>query len=199
MLTSFGSCCVAPLGVDHRSPFRTFSSLIHTLSLSCRCMVWVSQNGRINWSEVFLRLDQPSLQLPDADAYRLLSNAHQLALGGAPLSLTLAQVKDDDGNGRTAGRGGDGNEGSNGGSGVVDDIEAEANGYFQKIYTQHLSLSDAIAMLQQFKSSEVKRERDVFACMVHNLFDEYRFFHKVSFLLYICSTCLFDCSCPVFW
>lgn len=73
--------------------------------------------------------------------------------------------------------------GSSSSGGVVDDIEAEANGYFQKIYTQHLSLSDAITMLQQFKSSEVKRERDVFACMVHNLFDEYRFFHKVQYII----------------
>lgn len=33
-------------------------------------------------------------------------------------------------------------------------------------------------MLQRFKSSSDTREQEIFACMVHNLFDEYRFFHN---------------------
>ncbi|CAD7696161.1 unnamed protein product [Ostreobium quekettii] len=33
-------------------------------------------------------------------------------------------------------------------------------------------------MLKRYKSSSQQREREVFACMVHNLFDEYRFFPK---------------------
>ncbi len=33
-------------------------------------------------------------------------------------------------------------------------------------------------MLTKFKSSEVAREREVYTCMIHNLFDEYQFFHK---------------------
>ena len=36
----------------------------------------------------------------------------------------------------------------------------------------------AIAMLERFKSSSDTREQEIFACMVHNLFDEYRFFHN---------------------
>ena len=33
-------------------------------------------------------------------------------------------------------------------------------------------------MLARFRASRDARERDVFGCMVHNLFDEYRFFPK---------------------
>ncbi len=33
-------------------------------------------------------------------------------------------------------------------------------------------------MLKRFKSSELQREQEIFACMIHNLFDEYQFFHK---------------------
>ena len=33
-------------------------------------------------------------------------------------------------------------------------------------------------MLKQFKNSDKPQEREIFTCMIHNLFDEYRFFHK---------------------
>ena len=33
-------------------------------------------------------------------------------------------------------------------------------------------------MLRNFRASQVQRERDIFSCMVHNLFDEYKFFPK---------------------
>ena len=59
-----------------------------------------------------------------------------------------------------------------------DDIEEMANNYFHKIYTSDQSISDVIEMLKRFKASSNTREQDIFACMIHNLFDEYRFFHK---------------------
>ena len=58
------------------------------------------------------------------------------------------------------------------------EIEEEANSYFQRIYTGQLSIDEVIALLKSFKSSKNSREVDVFACMIHNLFDEYRFFPK---------------------
>ena len=58
------------------------------------------------------------------------------------------------------------------------DIEEEANSYFQKIYTSQQSIKDIISMLQGFKNSTNPREQDIFKCMIHNLFDEYRFFPK---------------------
>eukprot|EP00210_Caulerpa_lentillifera_P003605 g3440.t1 len=56
------------------------------------------------------------------------------------------------------------------------DIEEEANLYFKRIYSEQTRLEDAIAMLKRYKTSGNRKEQEVFACMVHNLFDEYRFF-----------------------
>lgn len=56
------------------------------------------------------------------------------------------------------------------------DIEDEANVYFHRVYSEQTRLEDVIAMLKQYRTSSDQREQEVFACMVHNLFDEYRFF-----------------------
>jgi hypothetical protein len=42
----------------------------------------------------------------------------------------------------------------------------------------HLSITFCPQVLKGFKNSTLGREQEVFACMVHNLFDEYRFFPK---------------------
>lgn len=60
------------------------------------------------------------------------------------------------------------------------EVEDEANTYFQKIYNQPpvptLSIEEVLDMLKKFKDSTVKREREVFSCMLRNLFEEYKFF-----------------------
>ena len=58
------------------------------------------------------------------------------------------------------------------------EIEELSNAYFQKIYTSVLNIEEIVSILTRFKNSKEKREQDVFACMIHNLFDEYRFFPK---------------------
>jgi CCR4-NOT transcription complex subunit 1 len=57
-------------------------------------------------------------------------------------------------------------------------IEEEANVYFEKIYAKELSVKELIDILAELKASKVQKDRDVFMCMIHNLFDEYRFFPK---------------------
>eukprot|EP00981_Chlorochromonas_danica_P009064 scaffold2470_cov158-Ochromonas_danica.AAC.4 len=59
-----------------------------------------------------------------------------------------------------------------------EDVEAIANAYFQKIYTTDISIPEVINLMRQFKTSAEKKEQEIFRCMVHNLYDEYRFFHK---------------------
>eukprot|EP00984_Skeletonema_dohrnii_P021519 scaffold10775_cov119-Skeletonema_dohrnii-CCMP3373.AAC.4 len=59
-----------------------------------------------------------------------------------------------------------------------DEIEEAANAYFQKIYASEESAREVVEMLKRFKTSGSSRENDIFACMIHNLFDEYRFFSK---------------------
>jgi CCR4-NOT transcription complex subunit 1 len=58
------------------------------------------------------------------------------------------------------------------------EIEETANGYFHKIYTGQMAIADILELLKFFKSSPDSREQDVYAAMIHNLFDEYRFFPK---------------------
>ena len=58
------------------------------------------------------------------------------------------------------------------------EIEDLANSYFKAIYTSQQTMSEVVEMLRRFKNSTDARERDIFRCMLHNLFDEYRFFHK---------------------
>jgi CCR4-NOT transcription complex subunit 1 len=59
-----------------------------------------------------------------------------------------------------------------------DDVEEMATAYFQKIYTSEQSIGEVVEMLKRFKTSGNGKENKIFACMVHNLFDEYRFFAK---------------------
>jgi len=63
-------------------------------------------------------------------------------------------------------------------TGASDDVEEMATAYFQKIYTSEQSIGEVVEMLKRFKSSGNSKENEIFACMVHNLFDEYRFFSK---------------------
>ena len=63
---------------------------------------------------------------------------------------------------------------------VNPEIEKEADTYFQRIYNQSaagsMSIDDVLEMLKKFQDSQVKRERDVFQCMIKNLFKEYIYF-----------------------
>mmetsp|Transcript_120 Transcript_120/g.241 ORF Transcript_120/g.241 Transcript_120/m.241 type:complete len:2189 (+) Transcript_120:93-6659(+) len=56
------------------------------------------------------------------------------------------------------------------------DIEKEAHLYFKQIYEGKISLDEVIETLKKFKESNKKKESEMFACMIHALFDEYRFF-----------------------
>lgn len=62
--------------------------------------------------------------------------------------------------------------------GFSHDVEEEANSYFQKVYTSNQSVDEFIAIIKSFRVSINPREQEIFKCMIHNLFDEYRFFHK---------------------
>lgn len=62
--------------------------------------------------------------------------------------------------------------------GFSPDIEEEANRSFQLIYSNKMSIEDAIKLLRRYKASTIAREQKIFQCMIRNLFDEYRFFPK---------------------
>lgn len=63
----------------------------------------------------------------------------------------------------------------------MQDIEDETNSYFQRIYNQSphaatLTVDEVLDLLKKFQNSPNKREREIFDCMLRNLFEEYRFF-----------------------
>ncbi|KAL3112675.1 hypothetical protein niasHT_013711 [Heterodera trifolii] len=61
-----------------------------------------------------------------------------------------------------------------------EDIQEEANSYFQQIYAPNgrMSVNDFIAKLKGFRHSGNIKERELLLCVVKNLFDEYRFFRE---------------------
>ncbi|XP_032816690.1 CCR4-NOT transcription complex subunit 1 isoform X5 [Petromyzon marinus] len=75
------------------------------------------------------------------------------------------------------------------------EIDDEANSYFQRIYNQPphptMSVDEVLEMLQSFKDSNNKREREVFNCMLRNLFEEYRFFPQYPDKELHITACLF--------
>ncbi|GAB2232300.1 hypothetical protein Drorol1_Dr00011332, partial [Drosera rotundifolia] len=60
----------------------------------------------------------------------------------------------------------------------AEDIESEANSYFQRMFAEQLTIDEMVQMLGRFKESSNKREQSIFECMIANLFEEYRFFPK---------------------
>ncbi|XP_074578118.1 uncharacterized protein LOC141834681 isoform X2 [Curcuma longa] len=62
--------------------------------------------------------------------------------------------------------------------GVSDDIDAEVNTYFHQMFSGQLTIDAMIQMLAHFKESSDPREQKIFECIIHNLFEEYKFFPK---------------------
>ncbi|CAJ0580727.1 unnamed protein product, partial [Mesorhabditis spiculigera] len=61
-----------------------------------------------------------------------------------------------------------------------DEVQDEANTYFMQIYspTKLLTVENFLAKLRQFQTSQNQRDRDVLACVIKNLFEEYQFFQE---------------------
>ncbi|KAJ3299964.1 hypothetical protein HK104_005661 [Borealophlyctis nickersoniae] len=57
-----------------------------------------------------------------------------------------------------------------------EDVEEEVNSYYEKMYKGEMSIAQIVDLLQRFKASTNAREQDIYKCMIHNLFDEYKFF-----------------------
>lgn len=58
------------------------------------------------------------------------------------------------------------------------DIEAEVDNIYKQMYDTATSIDEVINMLQRFKASQNPRDHELFSCMLHFLFDEYRFFQS---------------------
>ncbi|XP_043271972.1 CCR4-NOT transcription complex subunit 1-like [Venturia canescens] len=65
---------------------------------------------------------------------------------------------------------------------VLEDIENEANSYFQRIYNNPpqptLSIDEILDVMIKLRESKAERENKIFNCMLRNLFGEYQYFPR---------------------
>ncbi|CAK5279384.1 unnamed protein product [Mycena citricolor] len=58
------------------------------------------------------------------------------------------------------------------------EIEAEVDSIYRQMYDEQTTIDDLIVMLAEYKDSKNPREQEIFSCMLHFLFDEYKFFQS---------------------
>ncbi|KAJ3184471.1 hypothetical protein HDU85_001776 [Gaertneriomyces sp. JEL0708] len=61
---------------------------------------------------------------------------------------------------------------------IPEDVEEEATSYIGKMFKGEHTVAQIVELLQRFKSSSTQREQVLYKCMVHNLFEEYKFFER---------------------
>lgn len=57
-------------------------------------------------------------------------------------------------------------------------VEVEMKSYYSKMYNKEMAIKNVVDMLVDMKNSDDPHKQDVFACMIHSLLDEYRFFSE---------------------
>ena len=58
------------------------------------------------------------------------------------------------------------------------EIEETANSIFQCMFKGETTVSETIERLKHLKDSKSQKDREIYACMIHCLLDEYRFYHQ---------------------
>jgi len=58
------------------------------------------------------------------------------------------------------------------------EIEDEANRWFQRVFMGEIPVEELIKRMKAYKESKEPKQSEIYACMIHNLLDEYRFFGK---------------------
>ncbi|KAF8502451.1 Not1-domain-containing protein [Gautieria morchelliformis] len=58
------------------------------------------------------------------------------------------------------------------------EVESEVDGIYKQMYDENITIDQVIQMLQRTKESTSSRDHEIFSCMLHFLFDEYKFFQS---------------------
>lgn len=58
------------------------------------------------------------------------------------------------------------------------EVEDEVNRFFDRIFNREISIPDVIDILKRLRVSSNPTDQHIFACLINNIFDEYRFFPK---------------------
>ena len=59
-----------------------------------------------------------------------------------------------------------------------EEIEEQANKLFHNLFHGESTVDETIEIIHKYKVSTIQMESEIYACMIHSLLDEYRFFHK---------------------
>lgn len=70
-------------------------------------------------------------------------------------------------------------------------VEQEMKAYYSKMYNKDVEIKEIVDMLSRMKLSDVPHDQDVFACMIHSLIDEYRFFSEYPLTALASTSLLF--------
>lgn len=70
-------------------------------------------------------------------------------------------------------------------------VEQEMKAYYSKMYNKEMEIKEIVDMLVRMKVSDVPHDQDVFACMIHSLIDEYRFFSEYPLTALASTSLLF--------
>lgn len=70
-------------------------------------------------------------------------------------------------------------------------VEQEMKSYYSKMYNKEMEIKDIVDMLVRMKVSDNPHDQDVFACMIHSLLDEYRFFSEYPLTALASTSLLF--------
>lgn len=58
------------------------------------------------------------------------------------------------------------------------EIEEAANKLYQSLFDGEVTVEEVIEKMKNYKNSPNQKESEIYACVIHSLFDEYRFFHQ---------------------
>lgn len=70
-------------------------------------------------------------------------------------------------------------------------VEQEMKTLYSKMYNKEIEIKEIVDMLTRMKVSDVPHDQDVFACMIHSLIDEYRFFAEYPLTALASTSLLF--------
>lgn len=59
-----------------------------------------------------------------------------------------------------------------------EEIEEAANKLYQNLFHSEATLTDIIEKMKSYRNSQNQKESEIYACMIHSLLDEYRFFYQ---------------------
>lgn len=71
------------------------------------------------------------------------------------------------------------------------EVEQEMKAYYSKMYNKEMDIREIVDMLVRMRLSDKPHEQDVFACMIHSLLDEYRFFAEYPLTALASTSLLF--------